>query len=163
MSRPKKGHGSHWARPAGVRIRLPSSVIDVFVVALILFVLAAVAVVTGVLGLIGALPRNRFFGVHTEEALRTPEAFRVANRVAAPTSVGAGVLLAAGAVGALAAPVVVGIVAAVLTAVIALFALGAGANAAGQSVAGSAPAPEIGDCGHACGACALRDACQPAN
>jgi uncharacterized membrane protein len=141
-------------------------VIEVFVVALILFVLAVVAAVTGVLGLIGALPRNRFFGVHTEEALRTPEMFRLANRVAAPTSVGAGVLLAAGATGALLAPLLVGIVAAVLTAAVALFALGAGANAAGQSIAhlapAPAPAPEVGECGNACGACSLRAACQPA-
>lgn len=137
--------------------------IKVFVVALILFVLAAVAVVTGVLGLIGALPPNRFVGVHTEEALRTPETFRVANRVAAPTGVGAGLLLAAGGTIALLAGGIGGIVAAAVAAVIALFTLGAGAGAAEQSVAGLAPAPEIGGCGNACGACSLRDACQPAN
>jgi uncharacterized membrane protein len=138
-------------------------VIEVFVVALILFVLAAVAVVTGVLGLLGALPRNRLFGVHTDEALRTPEVFRIANRIAAPTSVGAGVLLAAGGMVALLAGAVAGIIAAVLTAVVALFTLGAGADAAAQSIAGLVPAkaPEVGSCGVACGSCALRDACRP--
>ncbi|WP_324192538.1 SdpI family protein [Nocardia transvalensis] len=132
-------------------------------VAVILFVLAAVAVVTGVLGLTGALPRNRFFGVHTDAALSSEEIFRIANRVAAPTSIGAGVLLAAGGLVALAAGGVIGIGAAVVAAVIALFALGAGANAAAQSIAGLAPAPQVGGCGQACGACSLRDACQPAN
>ncbi|WP_068002546.1 SdpI family protein [Nocardia pseudobrasiliensis] len=134
-----------------------------FVVALILFVLAAVAVVTGVLGLTGSLPPNRFVGVHTEEALRTEETFRVANRVAAPTSIGAGVLLAAGGLVTLVAGGVLGMVVAVVVAVIALFTLGAGANAAGRSIVGLAPAPEVGGCGNACGACSLRDACQPAN
>jgi uncharacterized membrane protein len=75
----------------------------VFVVALVLFVSAVVAVTTGALGLIGRLPRNRFFGVHTEAALSTDETFRVANRVAAPTSIGAGALLFAGGLVALVA------------------------------------------------------------
>ncbi|WP_342760913.1 SdpI family protein [Nocardia terpenica] len=135
----------------------------VFVVALFLFVLAAVAVVTGALGLTGALPRNRFFGVHTEEALRTEETFRIANRVAAPTSIAAGVLLAGGGLIALVAGAIVGLAVAAVVLVIALFTLGAGANAAAGSIAGMAPAPEVGGCGHACGACSLRDACQPAN
>ncbi|MFJ1459232.1 SdpI family protein [Nocardia sp. N2S4-5] len=134
---------------------------EVFVVALILFVLAVVAVVTGVLGLSGSLPRNRFFGVHTDEALRTEESFRIANRVAAPTSFGAGVLLAAGGVIALFAGGVVGMVGALLAAVIAVFVLGAGVNAAAGAIAGLAP--EAGGCGQACGACSLRDACQPAS
>ncbi len=129
-------------------------------VALILFVLAAVAVVTGVLGLTGSLPPNRFFGVHTEDALSTEETFRIANRVAAPTSFGAGVLLAVGGVIALLASPVVGIVGAVLAAVIALFILGAGANAAAGAIAGLVP--QTGACGGACGACSLRDACEPA-
>lgn len=140
-----------------------STVTEVIVVALILFVLAAVAVVTGVLGLTGSLPPNRYFGVHTEEAVRSEEAYRLANKVAAPTSIGAGLLLIAGGVVALVAGPIAGIIAAVLAAVIALFTLGAGVNAAGQAIARLAPAPEVGSCGNACGACSLRDACQPAN
>jgi uncharacterized membrane protein len=134
----------------------------VFVVALLLFLLAAVALVTGVLGLTGTLPPNRFFGVHTEEALRTEEAYRVANRVAGPTSVGAGLLLAAAGAIALVAPVWVGLAAAAVALVVALFTLGAGVNAANDAIAGLAPA-EVGGCGNSCGACSLRDACQPAN
>jgi hypothetical protein len=135
----------------------------VLVVAVILFVLAAVAVVTGVLGAVGVLPRNRFFGVHTEAALRTADTFRVANRVASPTSIGAGLLLVAAGVIAVIVGGIAGVVAAVLALVIALFTLGAGAGAAAQAVAGMAPAAETGGCGHACGACSLRDTCQTAD
>ncbi|UAK33832.1 SdpI family protein [Nocardia asteroides] len=133
-----------------------------FVVALVLFVSAVVAVTTGALGLIGRLPRNRFFGVHTEAALSTDETFRVANRVAAPTSIGAGALLFAGGLVALVAGGIAGLVVAAGAAVIALFTLGAGANAAAQAAEVIAPPPATGGCGNSCGACSLRDACQPA-
>ncbi len=139
-----------------------STVFGVFVVALILFLLAAVAVVTGVLGLSGTLPPNRFFGVHTEDAVRTEETYRVANRVAGPTSIGAGLLLAAAGAIALVAGIWVGVVATVVALVIALFTLGAGVNAATEAIAGLVPA-ETGGCGSSCGSCSLRDACQPAN
>ncbi len=129
---------------------------------MILFVLAFVAIATGVLGLTGRLPRNRFLGVHTDDALSTEETFRIANRVAAPTSVAAGFLLFAGGLIAFAAPwaVALGVAAAAL--VLALFTLGAGANAAGRAIADLVPA-ETGGCGQSCGACSLRDACAPAN
>ncbi|MEU2126388.1 SdpI family protein, partial [Nocardia niwae] len=100
-----------------------------FVVALVLFVLAVVAVATGALGLTGRLPRNRFFGVHTEAALSTDETFRIANRVAAPTSIAAGALLFAGGLVGLAAGGVVALAVAGAAAEVALFTLGACANA----------------------------------
>jgi uncharacterized membrane protein len=134
----------------------------VFVVALVLFVPAVVAVATGMLGLTGRLPRNRFVGVHTEAALHNDETFRIANRVAAPTSVAAGALLFTGGLVALAAGGVVALIVAAAAALIALFTLGAGANAAAQAVAGLVPAREVGGCGQTCGACSLRDACLPA-
>ncbi|MGK8521151.1 SdpI family protein [Nocardia asteroides] len=134
-----------------------------FVVALVLFVPAVVAITTGALGLTGRLPRNRFFGVHTEAALSTDETFRVANRVAAPTSLAAGALLFAGGLVALVAGGIAGLVVAAGAAVIALFTLGAGANAAAQAAQAIAPPPETGGCGSSCGACSLRDACQPAS
>ncbi|ONM46607.1 SdpI family protein [Nocardia donostiensis] len=134
-----------------------------FVVALLLFALAVVALATGALGLTGRLPRNRFVGVHTEAALRDPAAFRAANRVAAPTSIAAGALLSAGALVSLAADGVVAVLVAVVVAAIALFTLGAGADAGARAAAAIAPPPEdIGGCGHSCGACSLRDTCQPA-
>ncbi|WP_067477984.1 SdpI family protein [Nocardia amamiensis] len=134
-----------------------------FVVALVLFVLAVVAIATGALGLTGRLPRNRFFGVHTEAALSSDETFRVANRVAAPTSIAAGALLFAGGLVALAASGFVALVVAAGTAVVALFTLGAGATAAAQAADELAPPAEVGGCGSSCGACSLRDACQPAS
>lgn len=133
-----------------------------FVVALVLFALAFVAIATGVLGLTGRLPRNRVVGVHTDDALSTDETFRIANRVAAPTSVAAGFLLFAGGLIAFAANWAVALGVAAATMVIALFTLGAGVNAAGRAIAGLVPA-DTGGCGGSCGACSLREACAPTN
>ncbi len=135
----------------------------VFVVALVLFVLALVAIATGLLGLTGRLPRNRFVGVHTEAALSSEQTFRIANRVAAPTSVGAGALLFAGGLVVLAAGTPVALVVAFVAAVIALFTLGAGADAAGRAIADLVPAQPSGACGQSCGACSLREVCGPAH
>ncbi|MFE2956296.1 SdpI family protein [Nocardia tengchongensis] len=133
------------------------------VVALILFVLAAVAVVTGVLGLTGTLPGNRYFGVHSEAALKTEEAFKLGNKVAGPTSVVAGLLLAASGAVALVAGGVPALVLAVIAVVIALFTLGAGAAAAEKAIANAFPEEEkVGGCGSACGGCSLRDTCETA-
>ncbi|MFI9507077.1 SdpI family protein [Nocardia sp. NPDC052566] len=133
-----------------------------FVVALVLLVLAVVAIATGVLGLTGRLPRNRFVGVHTEAALASDQTFRIANRVAAPTSVAAGALLFAGGLVLLSASGVVAVALTAGVALVALFTLGAGANAAAAAVDRLAPV-QTGGCGSACGACSLRDACEPAN
>lgn len=134
----------------------------VLVVALILFVLAVVAVVTGVLGFTGTLPGNRYFGVHSEAAVKTEESFKLANRVAAPTSVVAGLLLAAAGAVALVAGGIAALVVAVVAVVIAVFTLGAGAAAAEKALATAFPEEKVGGCGSACGACSLRDACEPA-
>lgn len=133
-----------------------------FVVALALFVLGLVALATGALGLSGRLPRNRFVGVHTEAALSDDETFRIANRVAAPTSLAAGALLFAGGLVVLAAGGFAALLVAAGVAVLALFTLGAGANAAAAKAEAIAPPAELGGCGSACGACSLRDTCQPA-
>nr|WP_198428763.1 SdpI family protein [Nocardia bovistercoris] len=125
-----------------------------------MFALALVAVATGVLGLAGRLPRNRFVGVHTEDALSTDETFRIANRVAAPTSVAAGFLLFAGGLIAFAAPWAVALGVAAATMAIALCTLGAGANVAGRAIAALVP-DRTGGCGQSCGACSLRETCAP--
>ncbi|WP_446223579.1 SdpI family protein [Nocardia sp. IBHARD005] len=133
------------------------------VVALLLFALAAVAIVTGVLGLLGKLPRNRFLGVTTEAALHSDDNFRLANRIAAPTSVGAGALLFAGGLVVLVAGGFAGLGVAALVAVIAIFTLGAGANAAVRTVEPLLPPAPVGGCGSSCGGCSLRDTCAPAS
>ncbi|WP_280393178.1 SdpI family protein, partial [Nocardia brasiliensis] len=132
-----------------------------FVVALVLFVLGLVALATGALGLTGRLPRNRFVGVHTEAALSDDETFRVANRIAAPTSLAAGALLLAGGLVVLAAGGFAALFVAVGVAVVALFTLGAGANAAAARAAAIAPPPQVGGLGFACGASSRRAASQP--
>ncbi|MGW0050889.1 SdpI family protein [Nocardia cyriacigeorgica] len=132
------------------------------VVPIILFLLAAVALAIGVLGLVGKLPRNRFVGVHTDEALSTDEVFRVANRVAAPTSLAAGALLFCGGLVTLAAGGFAVVLVALGVAIIALFTLGAGVTAGARAAAALAPPAETGGCGNSCGACSLRDTCQPA-
>ncbi|WP_280450784.1 SdpI family protein [Nocardia cyriacigeorgica] len=97
------------------------------VVPIILFLLAAVALAIGVLGLAGKLPRNRFVGVHTDEALSNDEVFRVANRVAAPTSLAAGALLFCGGLVTLAAGGFAVVLIALGVAIIALLTHGPGA------------------------------------
>lgn len=131
------------------------------VVAILLFVLALVALTTGVLGFFGRLPGNRYIGVHTEAALRDENAFRAANRIAAPTSVISGALLAAGGLVALASGPVTGLIVTAGVLVIALFTLGAGANAGARAAEAIAPEPETGGCGGSCGGCSLKDTCAP--
>ncbi|WP_244976074.1 SdpI family protein [Nocardia huaxiensis] len=132
--------------------------------ALILFALSAVAVVTGVLGLTGTLPPNRFVGVHTEEAMRSEDAYKLANKVAAPTSLVAGVLLAASAGVALMSGGVVSWIVPLLAVVVAVFTLGAGAAAAGSAIDKAFPAKaQVGGCGSACGSCSLRSTCETAH
>lgn len=64
------------------------SVVSV-VVACVAFALALMWSAVGVLALRGALPRNRWLGVRAAATMRSDEAFGVANRVAAPGTLGA--------------------------------------------------------------------------
>jgi hypothetical protein len=132
----------------------------VLIVAVILFVLAAVAITVGVLGLTGRLPGNRVFGVHTSAAVVSEEAFRVANRISAPTTLVAGGLLAVGGVSALLMGPLVGTVVAVVATGTALLAAGSGASLGARAAEAMRPAETVGSCGAACGSCSLRDACR---
>lgn len=96
------------------------------IVAVLLFVLALVVGAVGVAALTGKLPRNRWAGVRTPDALRDDEAFALANKVAAPSMLGSAVLLALGGVASLTLPTVAGIIAVVVTVVAALITAGAG-------------------------------------
>lgn len=60
--------------------------------------------VAGWLGSRGALPRNRFVGVRTPPAMASDDAFRLANRVAAPPLLAAAAVAVLGGVAVLAAP-----------------------------------------------------------
>ena len=64
--------------------------------AVVVFALAAMWLTVGVLGLTGRLPGSRWFGVRSAETVYSEDAFRIANRVAGPGLIGAGVILALG-------------------------------------------------------------------
>src|SRR5699024_7169615 len=59
--------------------------------------LALVLAGTGVAALVGRLPGNGVLGVRTPETRRSPEAWGLANRAAAPSFLGAGLVLLLGA------------------------------------------------------------------
>jgi hypothetical protein len=132
----------------------------VLIVAVLLFALAAVAVGVGLLGLTGTLPGNRVFGVHTEAAVASEEAFRLANRVAAPTTLVAGGLLAIGGGAALLMGPLVGTAVAVVAVATALFTAGSGVSLGAGAAAALRPADEVGSCGQACGGCSLKSVCR---
>ncbi|WP_018330383.1 SdpI family protein [Actinomycetospora chiangmaiensis] len=78
------------------------------VVPVLAAVLILAGLVVGVVGVLAAtqrLPRNRVIGVRTSWTMARVDAFRRANRVAAPAFVGAGVLGLLGGVTALLSPV----------------------------------------------------------
>lgn len=68
------------------------------IVAVAVFVLALVWIVVGVAGLRGTLRRNRWLGVRSEATLSSETAFALANKVAAPGTLGAAGILVAGGV-----------------------------------------------------------------
>jgi hypothetical protein len=75
------------------------------VLAVVLIIAAAVVAVVGVLAATQRLPRNRVIGVRTSWTMARVDAFRRANRVAAPAFTGAGLLGVVGGATALLSPV----------------------------------------------------------
>lgn len=69
------------------------------VLVVVLCVLGVALVVLGICGVRESLPRNRFVGVRTEDALSCQEAYALANKVAGLPTGAAGVLLILAAVG----------------------------------------------------------------
>ncbi|WP_026421780.1 SdpI family protein [Actinokineospora inagensis] len=113
--------------------------------------------VIGGLGLAGRLPRNRFGGVRTPAALRSDEAFRVANKVAGPPTAVAGLVGVLGAVvgfalTSTAAVLTVSVIAVLGLAVITL-AAGVLGNRAAEAVPEPKPAVPAGCAGCQCGGC----------
>ncbi|GAA4856995.1 hypothetical protein GCM10025787_46600 [Saccharopolyspora rosea] len=106
-------------------------------------------------GLRAQLSRNRYVGVRTPAALRSEDAFRLANRVAGPAN------LAGGAVAVLAGislPALASTFSVVMVAVIGLvgaFALMAVGGVIGNRAAEAvpAPAPAVGGCAGCAGGC----------
>lgn len=119
--------------------------------------------VVGYLTVFERLPRNRFAGVRTSQTLRSDAAFRLANRVAAPTVLAAGaIMILAGGL----APLLPRFTASAIIVALAVVAAGVLAVTGGWrghqvAKAYNAVAPQTGGCGGcACGAggCGAADA-----
>lgn len=120
--------------------------------------------VVGYLAVTDRLARNRFAGVRTSETLRSEAAFRLANRVAAPTMLAAGVIMIlAGALGPLlpqsAAAAMVTLVALVAAGVLVVTGGRRGHQLAREFNAQQPPPGGCGGC--ACGAGGCRGASVP--
>jgi uncharacterized membrane protein len=112
--------------------------------------------VIGGLGLRGALRRNRFFGVRTEAAMRSDEAFTLANRVAGLPTLVAGL---AGVIGAATSLALRDAILPLAVGVVGMLAIVVAGAATGNRAAEALPEPEptlpAGCAGCACGGCSL--------
>ena len=128
----------------------------VLVIAFVPILLGAVVAWGGLLGVRERLTREGGTGVRTQAALRSEEAFRLANRVAGlPTTAGGVVGILTGLAG-LAMPTTAGLVGAAVVGLIAMFALAAGGAVLGNRAAAAVPAPAPAGCaGCACGGCGV--------
>ena len=127
-----------------------------FAIALVPIVLGVLVGFGGFLGFRERLTREGGTGVRTEAALRSEEAFKLANRVAGlPTMAGGAISVLAGLAG-LAMPTTGGLISAALAGVLAMLVLVMGGgvlgNRAALTVPAPAPAAPAGCSGCACGA-----------
>jgi hypothetical protein len=128
----------------------------VFAIALVPIVLGVLVGFGGFLGFRERLTREGGTGVRTEAALRSEEAFKLANRVAGlPTMAGGAISVLTGLAG-LAMPSTGGLISAALAGVLAMLVLVMGGgvlgNRAALTVPAPAPAAPAGCSGCACGA-----------
>ena len=127
-----------------------------FAIALVPIVLGVLVGFGGFLGFRERLTREGGTGVRTQAALRSEEAFKLANRVAGlPTMAGGAISVLAGLAG-LAMPTTGGLIAAAFAGVLAMLVLVMGGgvlgNRAALTVPAPAPAAPAGCSGCACGA-----------
>ena len=127
-----------------------------FAIALVPIVLGLLVGFGGFLGFRERLTREGGTGVRTQAALRSEEAFKLANRVAGlPTMAGGAIAVLTGLAG-LAMPTTAGLVSAALAGVLAMLVLVMGGgvlgNRAALTVPAPAPAAPAGCSGCACGA-----------
>jgi hypothetical protein len=131
----------------------------VFAIALVPVVLGLLVAFGGFLGFRERLTREGGTGVRTQAALRSEEAFKLANRVAGlPTMAGGAISVLTGLAG-LAMPTTGGLVSAALAGVLAMLVLVMGGgvlgNRAALTVPAPAPAAPAGCSGCACGGCGV--------
>ena len=130
-----------------------------FAIALVPIVLGVLVGFGGFLGFRERLTREGGTGVRTEAALRSEEAFKLANRVAGlPTMAGGAISVLTGLAG-LAMPTTGGLISAALAGVLAMFVLVVGGgvlgNRAAMTVPAPAPAAPAGCSGCACCGCGV--------
>jgi hypothetical protein len=128
----------------------------VFAIALVPVVLGLLVGFGGFLGFRERLTREGGTGVRTQAALRSEEAFKLANRVAGlPTMAGGAISVLTGLAG-LAMPTTAGLISAALAGVLAMLVLVMGGGVLGSRAALTVPAPApaapAGCSGCACGA-----------
>lgn len=121
------------------------------------WVLGLIVFATGVAAALGLLAPNKWVGIRTAEALRNEESFRLANKIAAPTTILAGVLLAGAGLSIYFLSGFTGAFVALVAIATAIVVAGFGAAIGTKAAKAKAPA---GGCGQACGGCSLRDACE---
>ncbi|HET9139707.1 SdpI family protein [Actinophytocola sp.] len=106
------------------------------------------------------LPRNRFAGVRTAASMRSDEAFRLANRVAGPPTMVAGLVGVVAGTAALLLPGTAAPLACALLGLAGMVAIATGAGVLGHRAALALPEPErdlpAGCAGCACGNCGVR-------
>jgi uncharacterized membrane protein len=86
-------------------VRAEGREVAVIVGGVIVALAGMVVIGVAVLGWKGRLPRNFVAGVRTPGTMRSDEAFRIANKVAAPLAVAGGAVLVAGGIAGAAMPV----------------------------------------------------------
>jgi hypothetical protein len=128
----------------------------VFAIALVPVVLGLLVGFGGFLGFRERLTREGGTGVRTQAALRSEEAFKLANRVAGLPTMAGGAISALTGLAGLAMPTTGGLISAALAGVLAmlLLVMGGGVlgNRAALTVPAPAPAAPAGCSGCACGA-----------
>jgi uncharacterized membrane protein len=129
----------------------------VIAISVVLWVLGIVVVATGIAALFGLLAPNRFVGIRTAEALKNEETFRLANKIAAPTTILAGALIGAAGLTIHFIGGVTGAIVAIIAIITAVVVAGFGATVGSRAAKAKA---SVGVCGQSCGGCSLRDACE---
>lgn len=116
----------------------------------------------GFLGLTERLPRNRFGGVRTAEAMRSAETFRVANKVAGLPLLVAGLVGVLGGAAGFLMPTTAGTIVAATIGLAGLVVIAIGGGVLGHRAAAAVPEPKpevpAGCAGCQCGTCSFAKA-----
>lgn len=129
----------------------------VIAISVVLWVLGVVVLATGIASALGVLAPNRWVGIRTADALKNDESFRLANKVAAPTTTLAGALLAVAGLSIYFIGGITGALVAALAIITGFVTAGFGAVVGSKA---AAKAKAVGGCGNSCGSCSLRGACE---